>query len=71
MSVTERDTPALGTSARLGSDALSGFAAALREASLDVHCREVDASDVVDSSWAKRLGIPRQRPAWMLVARKS
>jgi len=70
VSVTDRDTPALGASARLGSDALTGFAAALREASLDVHCRAADASDVVDSTWAKRLGIPRQRPAWLVVARK-
>ena len=71
MSVTERDAPALGDSATKGSEALAPFAAALRHAGLEVACREVTKNDVVESSWAKRLGIPSRRPAWVLLATRS
>jgi hypothetical protein len=48
------------------SDALAPFASALREAGVHVESpREAGAEDVqaLDSSWAKRLGIPRRRRA--------
>jgi 16S rRNA (adenine(1408)-N(1))-methyltransferase len=40
---------------------------------VDAHARPVTIDDVrsVDSSWAKRLGIPARRPAWLLAARSS
>lgn len=71
VSLIERDAPALGDFGLVRAEPLSAFAAALWEAGLAVDCREVLAQDVVDSSWAKRLGIPSRRPAWILVATRS
>ena len=71
VSLTERDAPGFGDTAITGPEALSAFAAALRQAGMDIACREATAEDVVDSSWAKRLGIPRRRTAWVLVATRS
>jgi hypothetical protein len=64
--VTERD--------HLGGDAqepLAQFASALGEAGLCIaECRQATVEDVaaLNSSWAKRLGVPRRRPAWLLAA---
>lgn len=71
VSVTERDASAVGETVTTGSAALSALATALRCVGLAVACREATAEDVVDSSWAKRLGIPSRRPAWVLVATRS
>jgi hypothetical protein len=68
VSLTERDHLRVD-----GPLALERFACALREAGMCVEtCREATAADVeaLGSTWAKRLGIPRRRPAWLLVARK-
>jgi hypothetical protein len=68
VSVTERD--------HLRVDAaqpLEQFARALGEAGLCVDaCRQATVEDVeaLHSSWAKRLGIPGRRPAWLLRASK-
>ena len=46
---------------------------ALCQAGLEaVTIREVTPADVacLGSSWAKRLGVPTRRPAWLLVGRK-
>jgi hypothetical protein len=67
VSVTERDGLAL-----TGSMALSAFAETVCATGMEVeHSREVTASDVqaLSSAWAKRLGIPWRRPAWLLRAR--
>jgi len=74
VSVVARDAPALGSRAESGVALLDRFACALRSAGMDVvDRREATAADVVDleSSWAKRLGIPTRRPAWLLTARKT
>jgi hypothetical protein len=70
-SVTERDglTPSPGDGALLRP-----FAQALLEAGLErIACRAVTAADVaaLDSTWAKRLGIPARRPATLLTARRT
>ncbi len=73
MSVTQREAQAVGERFVIGADALSAFGSALSQAGLRVEaCREATAQDVQDlhSSWAKRLGIPARRAAWMLSARK-
>jgi hypothetical protein len=67
----ERDAPALGVRPDCGSALLDPLAHALRDAGLDVtDHRPATAADVaaLGSSWAKRLGVPERRPAWMLVA---
>jgi hypothetical protein len=67
VSLTERD----GLAAT-GEQALWGFARRATEAGLTVEeLRPVTAEDVeqLGSSWAKRLGIPRRRPAWLLHAK--
>jgi hypothetical protein len=72
-SVVERDAAALGLGDVRGAAFLDPFERALRSAGLDVtHRREATVADVVDlgSSWAKRLGIPERRPAWILTARR-
>jgi hypothetical protein len=68
VSLTARDARAVGDYA----PGLDAFASALRAAGLDVTCAEATADDVaaLGSSWAKRLGIPRQRPAHVLNGRK-
>jgi hypothetical protein len=69
-SLTERDGLLAPDSERL----LRPFAEALLAAGLErVACRAVTAADVaaLDSTWAKRLGIPARRPAWLLTARRS
>jgi hypothetical protein len=52
---------------------LERFGCALREAGLRVNSRPACEADValLGSSWARRLGIPKRRAAWVLVARKS
>ena len=72
-SVTERDVAALGPGVdpARGSALLAPMAEALRCAGLRVRsCRSAAAGDVagLGSSWAKRLGIPSRRPAWLLEA---
>jgi hypothetical protein len=68
VSLTERDH----VDALIGADALAAFAGALRDAglSVDVH-REATPEDAREfaTSWARRLGIPQRRRAWLLVAR--
>ena len=68
VSVTERDHLDVAV-----DDPLAAFSGALTEAGLTIEaCRQATTSDVkaLDSSWAKRLGIPKRRPAWLLVARQ-
>jgi hypothetical protein len=70
VSVEERDRPALGNPARSGWP-LRNAAEALSAAGLRVvEHRPVAAPDVatVGSSWARRLGIPYRRAAWLLTA---
>ncbi len=64
VSLTERDHLAYEGSG------LERFACALREAGLRVKLRQATQWDVAQlgSSWAKRLGIPERRPAWLLLA---
>jgi hypothetical protein len=69
VSVVERDS----IGAVYGAAALDPFARALRAAGLDVTSRRpATSADVADfgSSWAKRLGIPARRSAWVLSARR-
>ena len=64
MSITERD----GLPYEPG---LQPFAEALRDAGVQVKaCRQATHADIAElgSSWAKRLRIPAQRPAWLLIA---
>jgi hypothetical protein len=73
VSVIERDVPALRLADRPGLDLLAPLACAVSEAGLPVTaCRRATREDIVElgSSWAKRLGIPERRPAWLLTARK-
>jgi hypothetical protein len=73
VSVIERDLPALGLRSRPGADCLTPFARAVQIAGLRVgESRAVRCDDVAElgSSWAKRLGIPERRPAWLLRADK-
>ena len=73
VSVTERDAPALGVRADQGAALLDPFRRVLLEAGLErAACRPVTAADVaaLGSTWAKRLGIPARRPAWLLTARR-
>jgi hypothetical protein len=67
VSVTPRDHVALAHIA----DPLQPFAHALREVGLKARVRPAWQADVdqAGSSWARRLGIPERRPAWLLVAR--
>ena len=68
VSVTERDH--LGID---GPGGLGPFAITLGEVGLcTATWRQATEKDVeaLGSSWAKRLGIPRRRPAWLLVATK-
>jgi hypothetical protein len=64
VSVTERDGLGLARTADLGAFAAAGLQV--------LENREATRRDVdgLGSSWAKRLGIPRRRPAWLLRARK-
>jgi hypothetical protein len=71
VSVVERDLPALGLHVSPGADVLPRFASAVQIAGLQISSsRPAQREDVVDlgSSWAKRLGIPARRPAWLLTA---
>jgi hypothetical protein len=73
VSVVERDLHALGLSTSPGARVLDAFACAITATALQVtECRAASAEDVLglSSSWAKRLGIPRRRPAWLLTAVK-
>lgn len=56
-----------------GDQGLERFACALREAGLKAHIRTATDDDVTQlgSSWAKRLGVPRRRPADVLVAKRA
>ena len=67
MSLTERDH------IEHDGTGLERFDCALREAGLGVKLRPACEANVapLGSSWAKRLGIPKRRPAWVLVAKKS
>jgi hypothetical protein len=72
VSVTERDSAAAG---HYDTDELplATFGRALRDAGLkNVRWRAATSEDVHEaaSTWAKRLGIPARRPAWILTARK-
>jgi len=72
ISVTERETTHLGKRFPSSSALLDPFTQALCEAGLAVEeCRPALATDVAQlgSTWAKRLGIPHWRPAWLLRAR--
>lgn len=72
-SVVERDLPAIGLRSSPGHDLLTRSACAIQAAGLRVvECRPARRQDVVElgSSWAKRLGIPDRRPAWLLSAEK-
>jgi hypothetical protein len=83
-SVVERDLPAIGLRSSPGHDLLTRCACAIQAAGLRViecrparrqdvvECRPARRQDVVElgSSWAKRLGIPDRRPAWLLSAEK-
>jgi hypothetical protein len=62
VSLTEHDGFAV-----TGSAALTAFADAL--GLQVVEFRAATESDI-DSAWARRLGIPRRRSAWVLVAEK-
>ena len=71
-SIESRDAPSRSLEAR-GSALLTPFAHALRDAGLQVTVRrEATAADVTatGSPWARRLGIPRDRQAWLLRARR-
>ena len=72
-SVTERDVAALGPGVEpaRGAELLTPLAEALGCAGLRVRsCRSATVADVADlgSTWAKRLGIPSRRTAWLLEA---
>jgi len=72
VSVVDRDLPALGVSLECRAVPLEPLACALRDAGVEItDHRPAAAADVValGSSWAKRLGIPERRPAWVLTAR--
>ena len=74
VSVTERDAAVVPDASRRGAAVLEPFECALREAGLEAaKCHAATAMEVADSgsSWAKRLGIPERRPAWVLVASKA
>jgi hypothetical protein len=73
ISVTERETTHLGKRFPCTSAIFDPFKRALSEAHLEVlECRPASANDAeqLGSTWAKRLGIPRRRPAWLLTARR-
>jgi hypothetical protein len=73
VSLTERDRPVVGAEYGAGEDPLRAFRRALSEVGLTTRdCRLATPADVadLDSSWAKRLGVPSRRPAWRLVARR-
>ena len=73
MSVTERETSHLGRPYPSDSTALKAFSQALCAAGLEIRiCRQATAADVEElgSTWAKRLGVPSRRPAWLLGARR-
>ena len=56
-----------------GAGVLDPFAAALCQAGLEVaepRLATVEDVSASGSSWAKRLGIPARRSAWLLVARR-
>jgi len=70
--VTERETTHLGKRFPSSDAPFDPFKRALCEAGLEVEeCRPAVATDVAQlgSTWAKRLGIPHWRPAWLLRAR--
>ena len=74
VSVVERDAAALGVQWDRGGALLDRLAGALQESGLHINtCRQATTADAAElgSSWAKRLGIPARRPAWMLEATKS
>ena len=71
VSLEDRDRAVVGVAE--ADPHLGTLAFALKAADLEVvERREVTAADMtaIRSSWARRLGIPRRRPAWLLVARK-
>jgi hypothetical protein len=73
VSVVDRDAAALGICHDFGPDLLDPLACALEQAGLCfTDCRQATAADVaaLGSTWAKRLGIPTRRPAWLLTAQK-
>jgi hypothetical protein len=73
VSVVERDLAALGLRSDPGAGVLTPFESAVRAAGLRVgECQPArrDAVARLGSSWAKRLGIPERRPAWLLRAEK-
>jgi hypothetical protein len=73
VSVTERDAPNVGEPSPEGAAALRPLERALCEAGLfNVGCRAVTDADLNEaaSTWAKRLGIPALRRAWVLLGRK-
>jgi hypothetical protein len=73
VSLVERDAPALRGHVDRGGALLEPLAGAFQAAGLSVTAwRAATAVDVADlgSSWAKRLGIPARRPAWLLTATK-
>jgi hypothetical protein len=73
VSITERDAPALGVRHDRGAALLDPLAAAFEEAGLHAgDPRQPTVADVANlgSSWAKRLGIPERRPAWVLTAQE-
>jgi 16S rRNA (adenine(1408)-N(1))-methyltransferase len=68
LSVTLRDTT--NDVPLLGDESLQALVARYRTAGLRIAtARRANAADVEElgSSWARRLGIPRQREAWLLV----
>ena len=72
VSITDRDTAALRDAVIGCERPLHRFARALADAGMRVQgCRMATDADVADlgSRWARRLGIPRRRSAWVLVAR--
>ena len=74
VSVTPRDGPAVGEGFPSGPDVLAPFAAALSAAGLEqLTIRAATSDDVaaLGSTWAKRLGVPARRPAWLLTARRA
>jgi hypothetical protein len=73
VSVVERDLAALGLRSNPGAGVLRPFENAVRRAGLQVgECWPARRDDVAQlgSSWAKRLGIPERRSAWLLRAEK-
>jgi hypothetical protein len=71
VSVVERDLAAVGRTSAAGADVFAPLRRALCEAGLaDLSVRPATAADVdsLGSSWAKRLGVPARRPAWLLSA---